>query len=145
MLCSSDQYALILSNILEEKWLARSRPNTLLAVHHQHPLRSWIEFEVVDPAAEFFPGPAPEFFRWVSTMQFDFSCLPVPWHSWGYPILPDFRNSLKILAQHCWLQLDVLADDNDSNWTRLVRHRNNYVSLLFSIILIILRGIIKNY
>ena len=35
--CSSDQYALILSNTIDEKWQARPIPNTLLA-RAEHPL-----------------------------------------------------------------------------------------------------------
>ena len=62
--------------------------------------------------------PTPEFFR-LKTDKFEFYCcwkeaytrifniavrLPVPWHSWGYPILPDLRNCLFLVhlnSEHC--------------------------------------------
>ena len=96
MLCSSDQYALMLSNIFDEKWRAGPMSNTQL-VRAEHPRRAKIE-----------GWPGPEFsFGWKRkilnllllvgsyTRIFNIAVrIPVPWHSRGYPIVPDFRNCL---------------------------------------------------
>ena len=60
------------------------------------------------PAPWFFLARAPEFSVGVSKLQFDFHSLPVPWHSWCYPILTqlrisytDLRNYVLRSCQYC--------------------------------------------
>ena len=99
ILCSSDQYALILSNIVDEKWRARPIPDTLLA-------RSEPSSSVRRARIEGWPSP--EIFFCGKRTNSNLLLLegsyarifntavriPVPWHSRGYPILPDFRKCL---------------------------------------------------
>ena len=85
ILCSSDQYALILSNIHDKKWRARIILNTLLAAQHQQPRREprdGLEFEgfatssarVAQRAWIWGVWPGPWIFPRFLTLQFNFQC-----------------------------------------------------------------------
>ena len=119
--CSRDQYALNLLNILDEKWRARSIPNTLLAKQHELPRSYWLEFDWVDPPENFSWNQSRNFAEnfqhysstssattWLWLSNTSIVCLLFIWTLCNWvlccPYLPTFRTT--------WC-----PDDHDSNWT----------------------------
>ena len=141
------QYTALALNMLWPCQTSSSRNDGLdqypiLCLPHNINIRDGLEFEGVDPESrtreipgpEKYRGPALELFRGFSKLQFNFQCHDIVeviqyfqvWRIVYFLFIWTLHVSANFREQFCALLQCSFDHDSNLNWTRLVRHCNNY-------------------